>query len=228
MRDLVTRGRHPADPTGEVYGDTHWPLPNYYDREPPMNVAINRKTMTFIGLGEYRVVWAKAVEEVAPEAIVIGEAASSQTYSKFTDTELKLLYRNTTGLQYEGSDYNALLQSCKALGLKLEPLPTPPGLVRLPNRPVPETSAPTPSKTPVARAKGATPTPSPSARPKAGTVTGRIWDIADEVAAAMPDADHKVQRAEIIRRAVAEGINPATVQVQYNKWKGSKNQVTGA
>jgi len=188
-----------------------------------MNVAINRKTMTFIGLGEYRVVWAKAVDEVAPEAIVIGEATSSRTYSVFTDTELKLLYRNTTGLQYEGSDYSALLQSCKALGLKLEPLPIPPGLVRLPNRPVPETPAPTPSKTPVARAKEAT----PSARPKAGTVTGRVWDIADEVAAAMPDADHKVQRAEIIRRAVAEGINPATVQVQYNKWKGSKNQVAG-
>lgn len=226
MRDLVTRGRHPADPTGEVYGDTHWPLPNFYDREPPMNVAINRKTMTFIGLGEYRVVWAKALEEVAPESIVIGEAASSRTYSKFTDTELRLLYQNTTGLQYEGSDYSALLQSCKALGLKLEPLPTPPGLVRLPNRPAQETPAPTPRKTPVARAKGATPTP--STRPKPGTVTGRVWDIADEVAAAMPNADHKAQRAEIIRRAVAEGINPATAQVQYGKWRGSKNQVTGA
>lgn len=226
MRDLVTRGRHPADPTGEVYGDTHWPLPNYYDREPPMNVAINRKTMTFIGLGEYRVVWAKALDEVAPEAIVIGEAASSQTYSKFTDAELRLLYRNTTGLQYEGSDYSALLQSCKALGLQLEPLPTPPELVRLPNRPVPETPALTPRKTPVAKVKGATPTP--GTRPKPGTVTGRVWDIADEVAAAMPDADHKAQRAEIIRRAVAEGINLATVQVQYSKWRGSKNLTAGA
>jgi hypothetical protein len=124
-----------------------------------MYIAINRETMTFIGLGEYRVVWTKALDEAAPEAIVIGEATSSRTYSEFTDMELKLLYRNTTGFQYGGFDYNALLQSCKALGLKLEPLPTPPGLVRLPNRPTPETPATTPRKTPVARAEGATPTP---------------------------------------------------------------------
>lgn len=225
MRDLVNRGRHPADPTGELYGDTHWPLPNYYDREPTMHIAINREKMTFICLGEYRVAWAKALDEVAPEAIVIGEAASSRTYSKFTDMELKLLYRNTTGFQHEGFDYNAMLQSCKVLGLKLEPLPTPPGLVRLPNRPTPETPAPTPRKAPVARAEGATPTPTP--RPKPGTATGRVWDIADEVLAAMPDADHKALRAEIVKRATADGINPATVQVQYGKWKGSKNQASG-
>lgn len=221
--DLVGRGRHPADPTGELFGDTHWPLPNYYDREPTMNIAINRETMTFIGLGEYRVLWAKACDEVAPEAIVIGEAASSRTYSKFTDLELKLLYRNTTGFQHEGFDYSVLLQSCKVLGLKLEPLPTPPGLVRLANRPAP---TPTPHKDPVARPKGGLPTP--SARPKAGTATGRVWDIADEVLATMPDTDQKTIRVEVLKRCTAEGINPATVQVQYGKWRGSKNAATGA
>ena len=190
-----------------------------------MNVAINRETMTFICLGEYRVAWAKALAKVAPEAIVIGEAEASRTYSKFTDMELKLLYRNTTGFHYEGFDYNALLQSCKALGLKLEPLPTPPEMLRLPNRPAPGNPTPAPRNTRVAQEKKGPPTQGP--RPKPGSVTGRVWDIADEVVGAMPDADYKAWRAETIQRAVAEGINPATVQVQYGKWKGSRNQAEG-
>lgn len=223
MSDFVTRGRHPADPTGERMGDQHWPLPDRYSVEPTMNVAINRETMTFIGLGEYRVIWAKALKEAVPEAIVIGAADVSRTYSAFTDLELKLLYRNTTGFQHEGFDYNALLQSCKALAMQLEPMPTPPELYRSPV--VATTHAPTSSKTPPTRSKRGPATPGP--RPPSTTATGRVWDIADRVAADEPGSDPKVLRAAILAACVAVGINPATAQVQYGKWKAARKTPSG-
>lgn len=187
-----------------------------------MRIGINRENMTFVALGEYSAVWAKGMEVVGtdPLPFVIGAASESRTYSKFSELELKLLYRNTTGYQHEGTDYNALLQSCKALGLKLEPLAGTPVVM-----PKPQPS-PTPCKAPVARVEGGTPTP--SARPKPGTATGRVWEVADEVLATMVGADPKAVRAEVLRRCTEAGINPATVQVQYGKWRGSKNTATGA
>lgn len=220
MADLVNRGRHPADPTGERFGDTHWPLSTYQYADPIMQVAINRETMTFIGRGEYRVLWDKAIAETASNAIVIGDASANRTYSAFTDLELKLLYSNTTGFKHEGFDYNALLQACRALGLKLEPLPLPPGMGR--GGYTPTGNAPVaPAKAAVAKeVKGPA---SPSTRPKSGTATGRVWEIGDEVLAASPGAAQATIRSEVVRRAVDEGINKATVQVQYSKWKASTN-----
>jgi hypothetical protein len=29
--DLGERGTHPADPDGEVFGDTHWPMPQPHE-----------------------------------------------------------------------------------------------------------------------------------------------------------------------------------------------------
>lgn len=220
MADLVNRGRHPVDPTGERFGDTHWPLSTYQYSDPIMQVAINRATMTFIGLGEYRVLWDKAISEAESPAIVIGDAQANRTYSAFTDLELKLLYSNTTGFKHEGFDYNALLQSCRALGLKLEPLPNPPGMGR--SSYTPTGNAPTERAKP-AVAKEVRAPQSPSTRPKSGTATGRVWDIGDEVAASMPGAAAATIRSEVVRRAVDEGINKATVQVQYSKWKASTN-----
>src|SRR5574343_1217629 len=149
--DLGGRGRHPADPTGELFGDTHLPLPQRHEGAPAMKIGINRETMTFVALGEYQAVWAKGMEQVPSEAFVIGPADESRTYSKFSELELKLLYRNTTGFAHEGTNYNALLQSCKALGLKLEPLAGTP--VAIP-RPQPVMPTPTPRKAPVARPEG--------------------------------------------------------------------------
>lgn len=216
------RGRHPADPTGKLYGETHQPLPNQYDREPPMNIVINRETMTFIARGEYRTIWDLAIQQVDPEAIVIGETERNRTYSCFTDCELKLLYRNTTGFQHEGQDYSAMLQICKALGKQVPVTPTPEGLIRLnkatvpvPKSPVNAPLLPPTEKSWGGRAKGT--------RPKAGSSTGRVWDLADSILDSMPNLAVKELRAEIIRRSTEEGINPATAQVQYGKWKASKN-----
>lgn len=221
----VKRGRHPADPTGESMGDTHWPLPGYYTFEPEMNIAIDRATMTYIGRGEYRVLWGKAIQVAPSEQIVIGPEESGRTYSVFTDMELKLLYRNTTGFDYEGFNYNALLQACKNMGQQIEAFPTPEGLLHPPGwEPGQEIYRPTRTQTAPTKVKRAPPSPSP--RPKAGTATGRVWDIADEVLKDMPTAGHKELKAEVIRRL--PDVNPATVQVQFGKWKASTNTLTEA
>ena len=228
MVNYVKRGRHPADPTGELFSEEHWPLPSYYDMEPDMYVAINRENMTFIGLGEYRVLWAKAIEGLRSGSIVIGPADSGTTYSKFTDLELKLLYSNTTGEEYPMLIlvYKVLLLACKQLGLELKPIPTPACLMRQTRYTNVEGTVtgrvpPQPKKTNTPKPKG------PVARPKAGTATGRVWDIADkvweEVAKLDYALDKKVIRSKIIEQCTEAGINPATAQVQFGKWKGTKD-----
>lgn len=189
-----------------------------------MIVAIDRTDMTFIATGEYRSVWAYARKELPPEAIVIGEIERKATFSCLTDTELKMLYRNTTGNQLEGVCYSSFLEACQDLARGLPPLPLTDDL-----RPTVPLSAGRSGGTP------APPTPSPkksqqggvgAVRPKAGTTTGRVWDICDAEVKAVGGVDKKVLRAAILARGVAEGINPATVQTQFSKWWGAHCKVT--
>jgi hypothetical protein len=53
-------------------------------------------------------------------------------------------------------------------------------------------------------------------RPNAGTITGRVWELAHELQAALgkPPA-----RREVIAKGVAEGINEATLSTQYGYWR---------
>jgi hypothetical protein len=53
-------------------------------------------------------------------------------------------------------------------------------------------------------------------RPKAGTATGRVWQICDELSAA---SNAPAERAQVIAKATAEGINAATVATQHGKWR---------
>lgn len=64
-------------------------------------------------------------------------------------------------------------------------------------------------------------------RPGPGTVTGRVWSIADDLLAALgrPPA-----RREVIAKGTAEGINRATLSTQYAHWKtfnGIAGKVSG-
>jgi hypothetical protein len=216
MIEYVKRGRHPADPTGEIYGDTHWPLPAWYDFPPDMNVAINRENMTFIGIGEYRVLWAKAEESTPLEAIVIGPLKSGSTWSKFTDMELKMLYRNTTGHEINTFSYNSLLQACRSLTEGFEPLPMPDGLVKHHKaKPQPKESPKQADTKTKAQSGGVK-------RPKAGTATGRVWDLADALAATNEGISDKELKKLVANQCAEEGINPATAQVQFGKWKSSR------
>jgi hypothetical protein len=48
-----------------------------------------------------------------------GDATVSRTYSVLSLTQLQALYRNTTGFVLYCTDYNACLQTCKNLAIRL-------------------------------------------------------------------------------------------------------------
>lgn len=53
-------------------------------------------------------------------------------------------------------------------------------------------------------------------RPSKGTVTRRVWEIADEISAKRKSV---APRSEVIDAAVSEGINANTANTQYGHWK---------
>ena len=59
-----------------------------------------------------------------------------------------------------------------------------------------------------------------SSRPKAGSATGKVWDIADEIAATI--TDEKALRKSVIDKCTQEGINKSTASVQFGKWRNSR------
>jgi hypothetical protein len=54
-----------------------------------------------------------------------------------------------------------------------------------------------------------------SARPGQGTITGRVWEIADELVAKTGSAE----RDAVVTACVTEGINVNTANTQYSHWK---------
>ncbi len=52
-------------------------------------------------------------------------------------------------------------------------------------------------------------------RPKAGTQCGIIWDIADKLSAGKSEPPRK----DIFAEALKVGINEATLNTQYNRWR---------
>ena len=53
-------------------------------------------------------------------------------------------------------------------------------------------------------------------RPKEGTKTGKVWEFADELSAAI---NAPAKRADVLAKANAAGINPATTTTQYGRWR---------
>ena len=53
-------------------------------------------------------------------------------------------------------------------------------------------------------------------RPADGTSTARIWQIADEISA---KAKAPASRADVLKVAEAEDLNPATCATQYGRWR---------
>ena len=53
-------------------------------------------------------------------------------------------------------------------------------------------------------------------RPGEGTVTGRVWEIADELSA---QEGEPAKRGDVLKATEAEGINPATAATQYGRWR---------
>ena len=55
-------------------------------------------------------------------------------------------------------------------------------------------------------------------RPKDGTNTGTVWTVADKLAEEVKGVVN-VKRSDVIERAVAAGVNPATAATQYGHWR---------
>tara|TARA_R100001039_G_C1839038_1_gene100530 strand:- start:1245 stop:1568 length:324 start_codon:yes stop_codon:yes gene_type:complete len=64
-------------------------------------------------------------------------------------------------------------------------------------------------------------TSSSSLRPKLGTITGRVWEIADRIKA----NDGNAQRNAVVQASIEEGINMNTANTQYSHW-AKENQRT--
>ena len=54
------------------------------------------------------------------------------------------------------------------------------------------------------------------ARPQPGTLTGRVWELADEITR---EKGRRAERREVIERYVAENGNRNTAGTQYQHWK---------
>ena len=52
-------------------------------------------------------------------------------------------------------------------------------------------------------------------RPRVGTITGRVWDIADEIQKKSGRAD----REAVIKACMAQGININTASTQFSYWR---------
>lgn len=53
-------------------------------------------------------------------------------------------------------------------------------------------------------------------RPSAGSITERVWELADELQAALGKVP---SRSEVIAKGLSEGINENTLQTQYSHWR---------
>ena len=60
------------------------------------------------------------------------------------------------------------------------------------------------------------------ARPHPGTLTGRVWEIADEIT---HEKGRRAERREVIERYVAENGNRNTAGTQYQYWKKHCNEL---
>jgi len=60
-------------------------------------------------------------------------------------------------------------------------------------------------------------------RPGNGTITGKIWDIADKYSS----SEHRVSRHKVIDACLKEGINVNTANTQYSHWSKAPLQGGG-
>ena len=151
-----------------------------------------------------------------------------KTFSQFQERQLMALYKNTFGEELTLRPYPEMLREVLFKARQIECDPT--TLLELKKRlteKYPEDSAHYSQLKPWATqpiGNGPAPQKSPNSgpigAPKAGSTTGRVWEIADEEFAKLPDL--KACRKLIIAKCVAQGINPATAATQYSKWAQAK------
>lgn len=242
LGSLGGRGRHPADPTGEFYGDTHWPLPLPHERGNEMThyMLIDVTTMETAKLllvGTLRQVQLHGQILKADGRKVIAPPLEGRGFGKLGMGDLQYLYWNTWGKapsneKGEMLAYGDLLTTCLHAAQQVTPDGT---SIELLEAEVAKLAPPPDGETDEIEtgveskpAKKATPrTPQkPGEAPAVTSTTGKVWVIADRVLATKPavtsTTDWKPLRDAIIAACESEGINKATAATQYSKYKASK------
>ncbi len=239
LGSLGGRGRHPADPTGEIYGDTHWPLPLPHERGNEMThyMLIDITTMETTKLllvGTLRQVQLHGQILKADGRNVIAPPLEGRGLSRLKMEELQYMLWNTWGLspvnaKGEPKGFGDLLTECLHAAQQVLPDGTSIELLEAEvakiAQPPEDEGEHKPEAKLVKKAMPRTPQ-KPGEAPAATSTTGKVWIIADRVLAAHPavtaTTDWKPLRDAIIAACESEGINKATAATQYSKYKASK------
>jgi len=229
------RGNHPADPTGEVFGPTHWPLPQEHEKTRS-NKMVKYMVIDLTTIEDAKIVAVAPMKEAqligkilqAQNRRVIAPPLEGRGFAKLEMNVLQYIFWNMTKtpptVEY-AELLKAALAAAEEIPLDEVPLHELEKTVRdlYPDEGSSKSSSgPKEPKTP--KEPGA-----PADRPKATSTTGRVWELADVAYAAVmakvadgAAPDWSVIRAEIIKLTDAEQINKATAATQYSKWKSAK------
>lgn len=177
------------------------------------------------------VLWGKLYEAEGKK--VIAPPVEGRGFSKLDVTQLQYLFWNMTQTA-PPEDYTTLVRGCLETVDAIPIDRTDPVWIQSEvDRVLPDLKAvaeaqeatnkpPKPQKAPKAPKEPADPT----GRPKPNSMTGLVWDLADQAYAATvrngEEPDWKAVRAELAKLCANEGINAGTMGVQYGKWKASK------
>ena len=226
--DLGGRGRHPSDPTGEIYGNKHWPLPLAHEKGKTMKymlidiTTVEGTYLRLIGSGLQVELMGQLLK--AQGVKVIAPPLEGRGFSKFDLLQLQYLYWNSCG-KPPVSDYGNLVIACLT---EFEVIPVSEVSVEALKAEVAKLTPPEDetNKTEAKPVKKATTPRKPGEVPAATSTTGKVWVIADHVLASHPAitaaTDWKPIRDSVIAACESEGINKATAATQYSKFKASK------
>jgi hypothetical protein len=168
-----------------------------------MYVLINKTTLEVVKTSNSVQHLGLLVEKKYPDDAIIICPVSTWTKELTVFEQIKI-YTNLTGKEYKGP--TTLMEVQKVLQEAVNLIP--------PKGKDPES---TQEKTVATKAKTGE-----GVRPKAGTMTGLVWDIADQLSKTIPIEPWKDFKKEVLIKGEAEGINAATIQVQLGKWRASK------
>ena len=168
-----------------------------------------------------------------PDRKVIAPPILGRSLSKFDMIQLQYLYWNMTQ-KTPAAEYNKVLQDCMTIIEKIEPDPVSVEslqsqkelLEAAAGRAAGNVSTSGRSNKPPREQKAPKEPKDPNGTPRRGSTCGLIWEICDTVYTELgsPDLANKTLRNNVFARCIEkEGINKSTVNVQFGKWKASKN-----
>src|SRR5574340_148236 len=111
------RGRHPADPTGEKFGDSHWPLPQPHEKGESMKYMLIDVTTVeetkIVKIGKLKSIQLLGQIEKLNGRTVIAPPVEGRGFSKLDRLPLQYLYWHLLQ-QTPPDDYSELLSRALA------------------------------------------------------------------------------------------------------------------